>query len=82
MGVATPPAGPSGRKTQTPSTKLQTNLKFQYSMTETGFEFGISVIVICLIFVICDLGFDLLQWCLSPAFSRPLPAAGCILLPP
>jgi hypothetical protein len=34
-------------KSQTPSTKLQTNLKFQYQMTETGLEFGILVIVIC-----------------------------------
>ena len=44
-------------KSQTPSTKLQTNLKFQYQMTETGLEFGILVIVICLIFDICDLEF-------------------------
>jgi hypothetical protein len=27
------------KKSQTPSTKLQTNLKFQYQMTKTGFEF-------------------------------------------
>jgi len=26
-------------KSQTPSTKLQTNLKFQYQMTKTGLEF-------------------------------------------
>jgi hypothetical protein len=26
-------------KSQAPSTKLQTNLKFQYQMTKTGFEF-------------------------------------------
>jgi hypothetical protein len=26
-------------KSQTPSTKLQTNLKFQYQMTEKGLEF-------------------------------------------
>jgi hypothetical protein len=26
-------------KYQIPSTKLQTNLKFQYQMTKTGFEF-------------------------------------------
>jgi hypothetical protein len=26
-------------KSQTPSTKLQTNLKFQSQMTKTGFEF-------------------------------------------
>ena len=44
-------------KSQIPSTKLQTNLKFQYSMTKTGLEFVILVIVICLIFVICDLEF-------------------------
>ena len=45
-------------KSQTPSTKLQTNLKFQYQMTETGLEFRILVIVICLIFVICYLEFS------------------------
>jgi len=28
-------------KSQTPSTKLQTNLKFQYSMTKTKNRFGI-----------------------------------------
>jgi hypothetical protein len=44
-------------KSQTPSTKLQTNLKFQYQMTKTDLEFRILVIVICLIFVICDLEF-------------------------
>ena len=33
-------------KYQIPSTKLQTNLKSQYSMTKTGLEFGILVIVI------------------------------------
>ena len=42
-------------KSQTPSTKLQTNLKFQYSMTKTkkqvwNFEFGH-----CDLFDICDL---------------------------
>jgi hypothetical protein len=42
-------------KSQTPSTKLQINLKFQYQMTKTGLEFGILVIVICLLFEICDL---------------------------
>jgi hypothetical protein len=30
-------------KYQIPSTKLQTNLKFQYSMTKTGLEFRILV---------------------------------------
>ena len=44
-------------KSQTPSTKLQTNFKSQYSMTKTGLEFEISVIVICLLFVICYLEF-------------------------
>jgi len=29
-------------KSQTPSTKLQTNLKFQYLMTKTQNRFGIS----------------------------------------
>ena len=49
-------------KSQNPSTKLQTNLKFQYSMTKTGLGFGILVFVICLIFVICDLEFLFLQY--------------------
>jgi len=31
-------------------------------MTKTGLEFGISVIVICLIFEICDLEFLFLQY--------------------
>ena len=31
-------------------------------MTKTGLEFGILVIVICLIFVICDLEFLFLQY--------------------
>mgnify|MGYP001606566808 CR=1 FL=1 len=44
-------------KYQIPSTKLQTNLKFQYSMTKTGLEFEISVIVFCLLFVIWNLEF-------------------------
>jgi hypothetical protein len=48
-------------KSQIPSTKLQTNLKFQYSMTKTKDRFGILVIVICLIFVICDLEFLVLN---------------------
>jgi hypothetical protein len=29
-------------KSQAPSTKLQTNLKFQYQMTKTGLEFSIT----------------------------------------
>ena len=44
-------------KSQTPSTKLSTNPKFQYPMTETCLKFWISVIVICLEFVICYLEF-------------------------
>jgi hypothetical protein len=44
-------------KSQTPSTKLQTNLKFQYQMTKTALEFVILVIVIYLLFEICDLEF-------------------------
>jgi hypothetical protein len=38
------------------------NIKFQYSMTKTGLEFVISVIVICLIFDIWDLRFLLLLY--------------------
>jgi hypothetical protein len=30
-------------KSQTPSTKLQTNLKFQYQMTKTGLEFLVAL---------------------------------------
>jgi hypothetical protein len=37
-------------------------------MTKTGLEFGILVIVICLIFVICDLEFDLVR---KTMFSLP-----------
>ena len=48
-------------KYQVPSTKSQTNLKFQSSMTKTGLEFRILVIVICLIFVIWNLEFLILQ---------------------
>jgi len=51
-------------KYQIPSTKLQINLKSQYSMTKTGLGFGILVIVICLLFVICDLEFQ------RPLFSK------------
>ena len=39
-------------KSQTPSTKLQTNLKFQYQMTKTGFEFWSLLFVCYLKFVI------------------------------
>jgi hypothetical protein len=45
-------------KSQTPSTKLQTNLKFQYQMTKTGLEFGILVPPLAdYLFDICDLEF-------------------------
>ena len=64
------------RKSQIPSTKLQTNLKFQYSMTKTGLEFRILVIVICLIFDICDLEFLILPY---PNTPRALVIFVCIL---
>jgi len=38
-------------------------------MTKTGLEFGILVIVICLIFDICDLEFLFLQYSLESAFN-------------
>jgi hypothetical protein len=41
-------------KSQTPSTKLQTNLKFQYSMTKTQNGFRISNFGHCDLFDICD----------------------------
>jgi hypothetical protein len=43
-------------KTQTPSTKLQTNIKFQYSMTKTGLVRR-RRIGHCDLFDICDLEF-------------------------
>jgi hypothetical protein len=56
---------PQDEKSQAPSTKLQINYKFQYPMTETclratvpdakSLEFGILVIVICLLFGIWNL---------------------------
>jgi hypothetical protein len=42
-------------KSQTPSTKLQTNLKFQYPMTKTQKRFAISNFGHCGLFGICDL---------------------------
>ena len=47
--------GPRIVKYQIPSTKLQTNLKFQYSMTKTRNRFGISNFGHCDLFDICDL---------------------------
>jgi hypothetical protein len=61
-GFGQSPEGWSTAKYQIPSTKSQINYKFQYSMTKTGFEFRILVIVICLIFDICDLEFLFLQY--------------------
>jgi len=46
-------------KSQTPSTKLQTNLKFQYSMTKTQNRFGISNFGHCDLFDICYLLFGI-----------------------
>ena len=45
-------------KSQTPITKSQTNLKLQSQITKTGLEFCILVIVICLLFEICNLEFS------------------------
>ncbi len=67
-------------KSQTPSTKLQTNLKFQYSMTKTGLEFRILVIVICLIFDICDLEFIFLQCFTTPEKNPSLVGSGFFIL--
>ena len=39
-------------------------------MTKTGLEFGILVIVICLIFVICDLEFLFVQYSSVSAEQR------------
>ncbi|MGB6928796.1 MAG: hypothetical protein WBH05_06205, partial [Syntrophobacteria bacterium] len=39
-------------KSQTPSTKLQTNIKFQYQITKTGLEFWSLLFVCYLRFVI------------------------------
>jgi hypothetical protein len=68
-------------KSQTPSTKLQTSLKFQYSITKAGLEFGILTIVICLIFEIYDLEFLFLQHSTNPNISPPLLAARFNFLP-
>jgi hypothetical protein len=46
-------------KYQIPSTKLQTNLKFQYPMTKTQNRFGISNFGHCDLFDICDLLFGI-----------------------
>ena len=67
-------------KSQTPSTKLQTNPKFQYPMTETGLEFGILIIVICLIFEICNLEFIFLRYSNTPSsYELPLTKAASII---
>jgi hypothetical protein len=46
-------------KSQTPSTKLQTNLKFQYSMTKRKTRFGFLNFGHCDLFGICDLLFKI-----------------------
>jgi len=53
-------------KSQTPSTKLQTNLKFQYSMTKTQNRFGISNFGHCDLFDICDLLFGIFNHSSTP----------------
>jgi len=65
-------------KSQAPSTKLQTNLKFQYQMTKTGLEFRILVIVICLIFDICDLEFLVASADFRMKERRPKPPLGLV----
>jgi hypothetical protein len=54
-------------KYQISSTKLQTNLKFQYSMTKTRNRFRISNFGHCDLFDICDLRFGIYD---PPADSR------------
>ena len=46
-------------KSQAPSTKLQINLKFQYSMTKTQNRFGISNFGHCDLFDSCDVCFGI-----------------------
>jgi hypothetical protein len=53
-------------KSQTPSTKLQKNLKFQYSMTKTQNRFGISNFGHCDLFDICDLLFGIFNHSSTP----------------
>ena len=61
-------------KSQTPSTKLQTNLKFQYSMTKTKNRFGISNFGHCDLFDICDLLFGISIPPVLQNSSQSLPA--------
>jgi thiol:disulfide interchange protein len=49
-------------------------------MTKTGLEFQILVIVICLIFVICDLEFLFLQYFITPVYLRFLFSYQCVWL--
>jgi hypothetical protein len=63
-------------KSQTPSTKLQTNLKFQYSMTKTQNRFGISNFGHCDLFDICDLLFGI---SIPPVFQNSSPSLPAIL---
>ena len=57
MEVGSMGRGGKTTKSQTPNTKLQTNLKLQYSMTKTQNRFGISNFGHCDLFDICDLLF-------------------------
>jgi len=52
------PAKKNTKKSQTPSTKLQTNLKFQYQMTKTSLVRS-RRIGHCYLFGICDLVFEI-----------------------
>jgi hypothetical protein len=61
-------------KSQTPSTKLQTNIKFQYSMTKTQSSFGISNFDHRDLFDICDLGFGISDTPALQKISSALPA--------
>jgi hypothetical protein len=66
-------------KSQTPSTKLQTNLKFQYSMTKTKNRFGISNFGHCDLFDICDLLFGISG---TPVFQQTAARGERALKPP
>ena len=71
-------------KSQTPSTKLQTNSKFQYSMNKTKNRFRISNFGHCDLFDICDLRFGIYDTPTdSRMWERPLkPLWGWLRAPP
>ena len=56
-------------KSQIPSTKLQTNFKFQYQMTET--KSGILNFGHCDLFDICDLLFGIFGHSNTPTLQGP-----------